>query len=127
MIETGGSLDISPYLKVPRVALSVDVKCPSSKMQGRNRWTNIPKLRSRDILKFVIADRKDYLYARRIVRRYRGPATLVFQPVVGFRRRPVGGLGPRRLSRRSGHAPRTQGSLGRRPRSLTRPLGRAGS
>ncbi len=83
VIETGGSLDISPYLKVPRVALSVDVKCPSSKMQGRNRWTNIPKLRSRDILKFVIADRKDYLYARRIVRRYRGPATLVFQPVWG--------------------------------------------
>jgi len=83
VIETGGSLDIAPYLKIPRVILSVDVKCPSSKMQSHNRWTNLPRLRSRDILKFVIADRKDYLYARRVVGRYRGSATIVFQPVWG--------------------------------------------
>lgn len=83
VIETGGSLDVAPYLAIPRVVLSVDVKCPSSKMQARNRWANLPKLRSRDVLKFVIADRKDYLYARRVVRRYRGRATIVFQPVWG--------------------------------------------
>jgi len=46
---------------------------------------------------------------------------------VGFRRGPIGGLGPARPPRRSGNAPRTQGPLGRRPRSLTHPLGRAGS
>ncbi len=83
VIETGGSLDVSPYLRVPRVALSVDVKCPSSRMEQRNRWENLPHLRASDILKFVIADRKDYLYARRVVRQYTGPATLVFQPVWG--------------------------------------------
>jgi len=83
VIETGGSLDISPYLGIPGVILSVDVKCPSSRMQGRNLWTNLPKLRASDVLKFVIADRKDYLYARRVVREYRGPATIVFQPVWG--------------------------------------------
>jgi 7-carboxy-7-deazaguanine synthase len=83
VIETGGSLDISPYLKIPRVVLSVDVKCPSSQMQNRNRWANLPLLRSLDALKFVIADRRDYLYARRILRGYRGPATVVFQPVWG--------------------------------------------
>ena len=83
VIETGGSLDVSPYLSIPRVVLSVDVKCPSSKMQDHNLWANLPKLRSRDVLKFVIADRKDYLYARRVVRRYRGPAIRVFQPVWG--------------------------------------------
>jgi 7-carboxy-7-deazaguanine synthase len=83
VIETGGSLDISPYLTIPRVVLSVDVKCPSSQMQNRNRWANLPLLRSSDALKFVIADRRDYLYARRILRGYRGPATVVFQPVWG--------------------------------------------
>jgi 7-carboxy-7-deazaguanine synthase len=83
VVETGGSLDVSPYLKVPRLVLSVDVKCPSSTMEGRNHWANLPRLRSRDVLKFVIADRKDYLYARRVVRRYEGAATLVFQPVWG--------------------------------------------
>ncbi|HYK93353.1 MAG TPA: radical SAM protein, partial [Thermoplasmata archaeon] len=29
VVETGGSLDVSPYLEIPRVVLSVDVKCPS--------------------------------------------------------------------------------------------------
>jgi len=83
VIETGGSLDVSPYLGIPNVVLSVDVKCPSSRMQNRNRWENLPRLRATDVLKFVIADRKDYLFARRVIREYRGPAVLVFQPVWG--------------------------------------------
>jgi 7-carboxy-7-deazaguanine synthase len=83
VIETGGSLDVGPYLSLPRVVLSVDVKCPSSRMEGKNRWANLPLLRSTDVLKFVIADRTDYLYARRTLRTYRGPATVVFQPVWG--------------------------------------------
>ncbi|MGA8542557.1 MAG: radical SAM protein [Thermoplasmata archaeon] len=83
VIETGGSLDVSPYLGIPRVILSVDVKCPSSKMAGKNRWSNLPLLRRTDVLKFVIGDRKDYLYAKRVLRRYRGAASPVFQPVWG--------------------------------------------
>jgi 7-carboxy-7-deazaguanine synthase len=83
VIETGGSLDVSPYLEIPRVVLSVDVKCPSSRMEGKNRWANLPLLRPSDVVKFVIADRKDYLYARRALRAYHGPATVVFQPVWG--------------------------------------------
>ncbi len=83
VIETGGSLDVSPFLEIPHVVLSVDVKCPSSKMDGRNRWSNLPLLRPTDVLKFVIADRKDYLYATAVLRRYRGPAAVVFQPVWG--------------------------------------------
>jgi 7-carboxy-7-deazaguanine synthase len=83
VIETGGSLDVSPYLRFPHVVLSVDVKCPSSRMETRNRWANLPLLREGDVIKFVIGDRKDYQYARRVLRTYRGPATLLFQPVWG--------------------------------------------
>ncbi|HTT73844.1 MAG TPA: radical SAM protein [Thermoplasmata archaeon] len=83
VIETGGSLDVRPYLDVPNVILSVDVKCPASGMERRNRWANLPLLRAQDVLKFVIQDRPDYLYARRVVRGYRGPAQIVFQPVWG--------------------------------------------
>lgn len=83
LIETGGSLDVAPYLDFPRVVLSVDVKCPSSRMEGKNRWANLPLLRASDVLKMVIGDRKDYLYARRVVRSYAGPAGVVFQPVWG--------------------------------------------
>ncbi len=83
VIETGGSLDVTPFLDVPHVVLSVDVKCPSSAMEGRNRWANLPHLRASDVIKFVITDRRDYLYAKRVLRKYRGPATIVFQPVWG--------------------------------------------
>jgi 7-carboxy-7-deazaguanine synthase len=83
VIETGGSLDIGPYLPIPNVVLSVDVKCPSSHMEARNRWENLPHLRSTDVLKFVVADRGDYDYAKTVLRRYHGPATVVFQPVWG--------------------------------------------
>ncbi|MGP8073359.1 MAG: 7-carboxy-7-deazaguanine synthase QueE [Thermoplasmata archaeon] len=83
VLETGGSLDVSPYLELSRVVLSVDVKCPSSHMEAKNRWANLPLLRAGDVIKFVVGDRADYLYAKRIVRKYAGPATLVFQPVWG--------------------------------------------
>ena len=83
VIETGGSLDVTPYLAIPNVVLSVDVKCPSSRMEVRNRWQNLPLLREGDVLKFVIADRRDYLYAKKVLRTYSGPATVVFQPVWG--------------------------------------------
>lgn len=83
VIETGGSLDVTPYLGIPGVVLSVDVKGPSSKMEGRNRWANLPRLRRRDVLKFVIADAADYRYARRVLATRPSRAQVVFQPAWG--------------------------------------------
>jgi 7-carboxy-7-deazaguanine synthase len=83
VIETGGSLDITPYLDVPHVVLSVDVKCPSSKMEGHNRWANLPRLRATDVVKYVLADAKDYAYAKRIMNSHPTRAQIVFQPVWG--------------------------------------------
>jgi len=83
VVETGGSLDVTPCLGIPRVHLSVDVKCPGSRMERSNRWTNLPLLRPDDIVKFVIQDRKDYLYARKVLRNRPMPRTVVFQPVWG--------------------------------------------
>ena len=83
VIETGGSLDVSAYLGVPGVILSVDVKCPASKMERHNHWANLPRLRTTDVVKFVIQDRTDYLYARRTLRNRPTKAQVVFQPVWG--------------------------------------------
>jgi 7-carboxy-7-deazaguanine synthase len=83
VVETGGSLDVAPYLEIPDVVLSVDVKCPSSKMEGRNRWANLPLLRPTDVVKFVLADRKDYRYAKQVLGREPMPSNVVFQPVYG--------------------------------------------
>lgn len=83
VIETGGSMDISPYLDIPRAVISLDVKCPSSAMEGRNRRENLPLLRATDTVKFVVADRKDYEFARRMVAEAHFPCAVVFQPVWG--------------------------------------------
>ncbi len=83
VIETGGSLDVGPYLEIAGVTLSVDVKCPASKMEARNRWANLPRLRAHDVAKFVIADRRDYLYAKRALTAHPTRAQVVFQPVWG--------------------------------------------
>jgi 7-carboxy-7-deazaguanine synthase len=83
VVETGGSLDVTPYLEIPRAHLSVDVKCPASTMEKANRWANLPLLRPQDIVKFVIADRLDYVYARKILRTRPMPGNVVFQPVWG--------------------------------------------
>ncbi|MCI4358459.1 MAG: radical SAM protein [Thermoplasmata archaeon] len=82
VVETGGSLDITPMLGIGEVIVSVDVKCPGSKMQAHNRWENLPLLRDTDVVKFVIGDRADYLYARRVVQKHPLPQ-VVFQPVWG--------------------------------------------
>jgi len=83
VVETGGSLDVRPYLGIPRVVMSVDVKCPGSKMERLNRWENLVLLREQDVMKFVVQDRTDYLYARRAMRAHPTPATVLFQPVWG--------------------------------------------
>jgi 7-carboxy-7-deazaguanine synthase len=83
VIETGGSLDVRPFLDLPGAILSVDVKCPSSHMEEHNRWENLPLLRARDVVKFVIQDRRDYMYAKRALRAHPSAAQVVFQPVWG--------------------------------------------
>jgi 7-carboxy-7-deazaguanine synthase len=83
VIETGGSLDVGPYLGIARVVLSVDVKCPGSGMSAKNRWENLELLRPTDVVKFVIQDRADYLFARRALREHPMTDNIVFQPVWG--------------------------------------------
>lgn len=66
LLETSGSLDVS---KVdPRVIKIVDVKCPGSGEVGNNRWENLSMLGPRDEIKFVLADRADYEWARDVIR-----------------------------------------------------------
>lgn len=67
-VETGGHVDIAGVDE--RVVVIMDVKCPDSKMFTLNRLENLALLRSKDEVKFVIASRVDYEYARQIVREY---------------------------------------------------------
>lgn len=84
LIETGGHRSIA---KVPAgVIRIVDIKCPGSGEAEKNDWSNLQELTKRDEVKFVIADRADYEYARDIVNREQLPArvnAVLFSPVHG--------------------------------------------
>jgi len=65
LLETSGAHDISPV--DPRVRRIMDLKCPGSGEAGRNCWENLRHLRSTDEIKFVIASREDYEWARECI------------------------------------------------------------
>jgi len=62
LLETAGAHDISRV--DPRVHRIVDVKCPGSGEVERNHPAVRGHLTSRDEIKFVIADRNDYQWAK---------------------------------------------------------------
>lgn len=81
LLETGGSLSID---RVPEgVRRIVDVKCPGSGESARNDWGNLGRLRPGDELKFVLANRDDYAWAKDVVRSRRlvEIAPVLFSPV----------------------------------------------
>jgi 7-carboxy-7-deazaguanine synthase len=68
LVETSGALDIAPV--DARVHRIMDLKCPSSGESDRNRYENIPHLKSTDEVKFVVGTREDYEWAREQLRRF---------------------------------------------------------
>lgn len=68
VVETGGHVDIS--LVDPRVSRIVDIKCPDSKMMTLNKFDNIAHLTSNDEVKFVIASKNDYDWAKETIKDY---------------------------------------------------------
>ena len=92
LLETGGH---RPITRVPAAVVKiVDVKCPGSGEADKNDWSNIDRLAPHDEIKFVIADRADYEFARGVIARHRlasRAAALLLSPVHGV-------LDPRPLS-----------------------------
>jgi 7-carboxy-7-deazaguanine synthase len=82
LIETSGSIDITPVDR--RAKIILDVKCPGSGEVAKNRWENLDELRPHDEIKFVIADRADYEFARRVIEEKRLDRwTVLLSPVWG--------------------------------------------
>jgi 7-carboxy-7-deazaguanine synthase len=84
MIETSGASDISRL--DPRVIRIMDLKCPASGESERNLWSNLDRLTWRDEVKFVIADRADYEWAREAIGKHNLAAragALLLSPAFG--------------------------------------------
>ncbi len=81
LIETSGE---RPLENVPKdVVKIVDVKCPGSGEGGKFRMENLEALTLHDEVKFVIADRADYEFARDFVLEHRLDglvASVIFSP-----------------------------------------------
>ena len=82
-IETNGSLNIKKISKNKLLLISLDIKCPSSNMHAKNYLKNMSLLRKHDQLKFIIKDRRDYEYAKKILNIYKPACNVFFQPVWG--------------------------------------------
>ncbi len=67
LLETSGSLPIDPYVHSKSITIDMDVKTPSSGEEKSLHRQNLKLLRKNDYLKFVIADKIDYEYARRFI------------------------------------------------------------
>lgn len=84
MLETSGE---RPIDKVPAEVIKiVDVKCPDSGEPDTFRLENLDHLSPHDELKFVIATRRDYEFARDLTNRHqltRRVAAVIFSPVHG--------------------------------------------
>tara|TARA_R110001606_G_scaffold4636_1_gene21814 strand:- start:839 stop:1480 length:642 start_codon:yes stop_codon:yes gene_type:complete len=83
-LETGGAMDIAGVDE--RVSVVMDLKAPGSGEQHNNRLENIPHLRPHHQVKFVLADRRDYDWARFMLDQHQlagRVSDVLFSPVHG--------------------------------------------
>jgi len=83
LLETSGTVSMA---KVdPRVVRIVDFKCPASGEVKRNDWSNVELLSPGDEVKFVVATRTDYEWARDAIREHDLTARcpVLLSPVTG--------------------------------------------
>ena len=79
-LETSGAMSLEDV--DPRVVRVVDVKTPASGEESRNRYDELGRLQSRDLVKFVICGRADYEWSRAKLREMALDArcTVLFSP-----------------------------------------------
>ena len=81
LLETSGAHDIAPV--DPRVRRIMDLKCPGSGEAARNCWENLPHLKRTDEIKFVIATREDYDWAKQRIAEHKLDSDLPAAVLVG--------------------------------------------
>ena len=82
LLETSGERPLENVL--PAVHKIVDVKCPGSGEGGTFRMSNLAAITAADEVKFVLADRADYEFARDFMRQHgleQKAGSVLFSPV----------------------------------------------
>lgn len=84
LVETSGTLPID--VLPPESIKIMDLKCPDSGECSKNYWPNLETLSARDEVKFVLASRRDYEWARDVVQEHDLTSrcnAVLFSPVFG--------------------------------------------
>lgn len=81
LVETNGSLKIDSLKEKKKLIISMDIKTPSSKMHNKMYLQNIKILRKKDQIKFIIKNKKDYDFAKKIIQKFKPKCEVFFQPV----------------------------------------------
>ena len=91
LVETSGAMDTARV--DARAHVILDIKCPGSGMSDRMHWPNVARLTRKDEVKFVLADRSDYDWARNVLAQHdlSSRCTVLMSPVFGS-------LDPRQLA-----------------------------
>ena len=66
-LETNGSILLDSLPKSAALKISMDIKCPSSGEEQRMDFDNLVMLQKGDQVKFIIADKVDYTYAKKVL------------------------------------------------------------
>ena len=80
-IETSGCVPIQDTTYRRSYKYVMDIKCPSSGVEHKNMFDNLLKLQLNDEVKFVIADRNDYEYMKKVLQKYPTSASILVSPM----------------------------------------------
>ena len=70
---------------MPGITQNLDVKTPGSGEVSKNLWSNIPLLKAKDEVKFVLCDQADYAWAKQVLSEHgiHQLCPVLFSPVYG--------------------------------------------
>ena len=80
-IETSGCVPIESLGYRRSYKYVMDIKGPSSGVSHKNIYENLLHLQSNDEVKYVIADRKDYEFMKKVLKKYPTSAQILVSPM----------------------------------------------
>lgn len=80
-IETSGCVPIEDLGYRRSFKYVMDIKCPSSGVSEKNIFDNLLHLQTNDEVKFVIANREDYDYMKKVLNKYPTQASILVSPM----------------------------------------------
>lgn len=82
-IETNGGVLIPDTREVRNFSYTLDIKTPCAGAENLEvtEYENLSLLTAKDEVKFVISDRVDYLFAKKVLAKYPTTANIIFSPL----------------------------------------------